>query len=301
MHSSPAPSTKGIVLAGGRNTRLHPVTIGVCKQLLPVYDKPMVYYPLTTLMLGGIREVLVISTPRDTPRLRELLGDGSQWGMRLAYAVQDEPRGIAHAFIVGRDFIGDQSVALVLGDNIFFGNELSRKARQALAGNRGATLFTYPVKTPQRFGVLEVDAHGRPVGIEEKPAQPKSNMAVTGLYVYDNEVVRIAEALAPSPRGELEITDVNLAYLRQQRLDVVELGRGMAWLDTGTPDALLEASLFVQTIEHRQGWKIACPEEVAWRMGWISDGELAAQAKAVAQLPYGEYLHGLIADGRHAR
>ena len=301
MHSSPAPSTKGIVLAGGRNTRLHPVTIGVCKQLLPVYDKPMVYYPLTTLMLGGIREVLVISTPRDTPRLRELLGDGSQWGMRLAYAVQDEPCGIAHAFIVGRDFIGDQSVALVLGDNIFFGNELSRKARQALAGNRGATLFTYPVKTPQRFGVLEVDAHGRPVGIEEKPAQPKSNMAVTGLYVYDNEVVRIAKALAPSPRGELEITDVNLAYLRQQRLDVVELGRGMAWLDTGTPDALLEASLFVQTIEHRQGWKIACPEEVAWRMGWISDGELAAQAKAVAQLPYGEYLHGLIADGRHAR
>ena len=300
MHSSPAPS-KGIVLAGGRNTRLHPVTIGVCKQLLPVYDKPMVYYPLTTLMLGGIREVLVVSTPRDTPRLRELLGDGSQWGMRLAYAVQDEPRGIAHAFIVGRDFIGGQSVALVLGDNIFFGNELSRKARHALAGNRGATLFTYPVKTPQRFGVLEVDAHGRPVGIEEKPTHPKSNMAVTGLYVYDNEVVRIAEALEPSPRGELEITDVNLAYLRQRRLDVVELGRGMAWLDTGTPDALLEASLFVQTIEQRQGWKIACPEEVAWRMGWISDGELAAQAKAVAQLPYGEYLRGLIADGRHAR
>ena len=302
MPDSPSSRpTKGIVLAGGRNTRLHPVTIGVCKQLLPVYDKPMVYYPLTTLMLAGIRDVLVVSTPRDTPRLRELLGDGSQWGMRIAYAVQDEPRGIAHAFIVAREFIADDPVALILGDNIYFGSELSRKAREAVAANRGATVFTYPVKNPQRFGVLEVDELGRPVGLEEKPAQPKSNMAVTGFYVYDNDVVRIAEGLGPSPRGELEITDLNLAYLRQGRLDVVELGRGMAWLDTGTPDTLLEASLFVQTIEHRQGWKIACPEEVAWRMGWIADSDLAALAEASAPLPYGEYLRGLVADGRHAR
>ena len=293
--------TKGIVLAGGRNSRLHPVTVGVCKQLLPVYDKPMVYYPLTTLMLAGVRDVLVISTPRDTPRLEELLGDGRQWGMRLSYAVQEQPRGLAHAFIVGREFVGASSVVLILGDNVFFGNALSRQVGEAIRGNRGATVFAYPVRTPQQFGVLELDGQGRPAGIEEKPAAPKSNLAVTGLYVYDNAVLGIAESLKPSARGELEITDVNRAYLERQRLDAVHLGRGMAWLDTGTPDALLEASLFVQTIEHRQGLKIACPEEIAWHMGWITDGELGALADAFEQRPYGEYLRGLLAEGKGAR
>ena len=290
------PHTKGIVLAGGRNLRLHPVTVSVSKQLLPIYDKPMVYYPLTTLMLGGVRDVLLISTPRDTPRLEELLGDGSQWGMQIRYAVQHEPRGIAEAFIVGREFIGPAPVALILGDNIFFGSELSQKARAAIEGNRGATVFTYPVKDPRDFGVLELDATGRPVAIEEKPARPKSNLAVTGLYVYANDVVDIAAELAPSGRGELEITDVNRAYLRQGRLDAVQFGRGMAWLDTGTPESLLEASLFVQTIEHRQGFKIACPEEVAWRMGWIADEDLADLASGFSGRPYGDYLQGLLDD-----
>ena len=290
------PRTKGIVLAGGRNLRLHPVTVSVSKQLLPVYDKPMVYYPLTTLMLGGVRDVLLVSTPRDTPRLEELLRDGSQWGMRIRYAVQDEPRGIAEAFVVGREFIGRAHVALILGDNIFFGSELSRKARAAIEGNRGATVFTYPVKDPRQFGVLELDPTRRPVSIEEKPARPKSNLAVTGLYVYDNDVVDIAASLAPSGRGELEITDVNRAYLRQGRLNAVEFGRGMAWLDTGTPESLLEASLFVQTIEHRQGFKIACPEEVAWRMGWIADEKLAQLASEFSGRPYGDYLHALLDD-----
>ena len=293
-----APVTKGIILAGGRNARLHPVTISVCKQLLPVYDKPMVYYPLTTLMFGGVREVLIVSTPRDTPRIKELLGDGERLGMRLSYAVQDEPRGLAHAFVVGRDFVGDDSVALILGDNMFFGSELPRKARQALAANRGATVFTYPVKNAEEFGVLELDVAGRPKAIVEKPAAPKSNLAVTGLYVYANDVLDIAASLRPSARGELEITDVNRIYLRQGRLDVVRLGRGMAWLDTGTPEALLEASLFVQTIERRQGFKIACPEEVAWRMGWISDAALAALAEEFAGKPYGEYLQELLAEER---
>lgn len=293
-----APVTKGIILAGGRNARLHPVTISVCKQLLPVYDKPMVYYPLTTLMFGGVREVLIVSTPRDTPRIKELLGDGERLGMRLSYAVQDEPRGLAHAFVVGRDFVGDDSVALILGDNMFFGSELPRKARHALAANRGATVFTYPVKNAEEFGVLELDVAGRPKAIVEKPAAPKSNLAVTGLYVYANDVLDIAASLRPSARGELEITDVNRIYLGQGRLDVVRLGRGMAWLDTGTPEALLEASLFVQTIEHRQGFKIACPEEVAWRMGWISDAALAALAEEFAGKPYGEYLQELLAEER---
>ena len=288
--------TKGIVLAGGDGTRLHPATIGVCKQLLPVYDKPMVYYPLTTLMLGGVREVLVVSTPQDTPRLSALLGDGSQWGMALSYAVQDQPRGLAHAFIVGKSFVGNDAAALVLGDNVFFGNELSRRAREAIAANRGATVFTYPVKDPRRFGVLEADAAGRPVGIEEKPAQPRSNMAVTGLYVYDNDVTALAESLRPSARGELEITELNRAYLRQGRLDFVRFGRGMAWFDTGTAESLLEASLFVRTIEHRQGMKIACPEEVAWRMGWIANSDLAALAAPLAGRPYGDYLVALLAD-----
>ncbi len=291
-----ASATKGIVLAGGRNLRLHPITIAVSKQLLPVYDKPMVYYPLTTLMLGGVREILIVSTPKDTPRLRDLLGDGSQWGMSLSYVVQDEPRGLAHAFVVGRDFIGDDPVALILGDNIFFGSELSRLSQQALRDNRGATVFTYPVKNPRQFGVLEVDSRGRPVGLEEKPNEPKSNLAVTGLYVYDNEVVAIAESLRPSPRGELEITDLNRVYLDRGRLDVVQLGRGMAWLDTGTPESLLEASQFVQTIEHRQGFKIACPEEVAWRMGWISESDLFALADSLAPKDYGNYLRGLVTE-----
>lgn len=291
-----ASATKGIVLAGGRNLRLHPVTLAVCKQLLPVYDKPMVYYPLTTLMLGGIREILIVSTPKDTPRLKDLLGDGSQWGMRLSYTVQDEPHGLAHAFIVGRDFIASDPVALILGDNIFFGSELSRLSQQAFRDNRGATVFTYPVKDPRQFGVLEVDAAGRPVSLEEKPAHPKSNLAVTGLYVYDREVVSVAESLRPSSRGELEITDLNRVYLDRGRLDVVQFGRGMAWLDTGTPESLLEASLFVQTIERRQGFKIACPEEVAWRMGWITDADLLALADSLAARDYGNYLRGLAAD-----
>ena len=291
-----AAVTKGIVLAGGRNARLHPVTIGVCKQLLPIYDKPMVYYPLTTLMLAGVREVLIVSTPRDTSRLEELLGDGERLGMRISYVVQEEPRGLAHAFVVGRDFVGANPVALILGDNVFFGSELPRKARQAIAANRGATVFTYPVKNPEVFGVLELDEAGRPKAITEKPATPRSNLAVTGLYVYDNDVLDIAASLRPSARGELEITDVNRIYLQQRRLDVVRLGRGMAWLDTGTPDSLLEASSFVQTIEHRQGFKIACPEEVAWRMGWIGDAALAALAAEFAGKPYGEYLRGLLAE-----
>ena len=291
-----ASATKGIVLAGGRNLRLHPVTLAVCKQLLPVYDKPMVYYPLTTLMLGGIREILIVSTPKDTPRLKDLLGDGSQWGMRLSYTVQDEPHGLAHAFIVGRDFIASDPVALILGDNIFFGSELSRLSQQAFRDNRGATVFTYPVKDPRQFGVLEVDAAGRPVSLEEKPAHPKSNLAVTGLYVYDRDVVSVAESLRPSSRGELEITDLNRVYLDRGRLDVVQFGRGMAWLDTGTPESLLEASLFVQTIERRQGFKIACPEEVAWRMGWITDADLLALADSLAARDYGNYLRGLAAE-----
>ena len=291
-----AAAPKGIVLAGGRNARLHPVTIGVCKQLLPIYDKPMVYYPLTTLMLAGVREVLIVSTPRDTPRLAELLGDGERLGMRISYAAQDQPRGLAHAFVVGREFVGADPVMLILGDNVFFGSELPRKARQAVAANRGATVFTYPVKNPEVFGVLELDDAGRPKAIAEKPAAPRSNLAVTGLYMYDNDVLDIAASLRPSARGELEITDVNRTYLQQGRLDVVRLGRGMAWLDTGTPDSLLEASAFVQTIEHRQGFKIACPEEVAWRMGWIADAALAALAAEFAGKPYGEYLQGLLAE-----
>ena len=294
------PATKGIVLAGGRNLRLHPVTVSVSKQLLPVYDKPMVYYPLTTLMLGGVRDVLLVSTPRDTPRLEQLLGDGSQWCMQIRYAVQQQPRGIPDAFIVGRDFIGASPVALILGDNVFFGSELPQKARDAIEANRGATVFTYPVKDPRHFGVLELDARGKPVDIEEKPRQPKSNLAVTGLYVYDNDVVEIAESLSPSGRGETEITDVNRAYLRQGRLDAVKFGRGMAWLDTGTPESLLEASQFVQTIEHRQGFKIACPEEVAWRMGWISDDALARLAHGYSGRPYGDYLQTLLDEASPA-
>ena len=288
-------NTRGIVLAGGHGTRLHPVTASICKQLLPVYDKPMIYYPLTTLMLAGVREVLVISTPRDTPRFEELLGDGSRWGMSLAYRVQHDPKGIPDAFLVGRDFVGTAPVALILGDNIFFGSELSRTAQQAVASNEGATVFTYPVKDPSAFGVAVLGADGRPVDIEEKPAEPKSNLAVTGLYAYDNDVLDVAASLKPSARGETEITDVNRHYLEAGRLQVVQFGRGMAWLDTGTHDSLLEASMFVQIIEHRQGLKVACPEEVAWRMGWIDDEHLARLAASLAGSAYGSYLSDLLA------
>jgi glucose-1-phosphate thymidylyltransferase len=292
----PDKITKGIVLAGGHGTRLYPVTRVVCKQLLPVYDKPMIYYPLTTLMLAGVREILIISTPSDTPRFRELLGDGSQWGLSLSYAVQDRPRGLAHAFVIARQFIGNDNCVMILGDNIFFGSDLSRLTQTAVQENRGATIFAYPVKDPERFGVVEFDENGRPTRIVEKPEVPRSHFAVTGLYVYDNDVVTIARDLVPSARGELEITDLNQQYLKLGRLDVRSMGRGMAWLDTGTHETLLEASQFVQTIEHRQGLKIACPEEVAWRLGWIDDHALAKLAENIGQSGYGEYLLELLSE-----
>ncbi len=285
-------TTRAIVLAGGRGTRLYPVTRSVSKQLLPVYDKPMIYYPLTTLMLAGLREVLVIATPEDLPRYRELLGDGGQWGISLTYAAQEEPRGLADAFLVGEAFIQDDPVVLILGDNIFFGADLPGLVRRAVADNRGATVFACQVQDPSSLGVVRYK-DGRVADIVEKPANPPSNHAVTGLYVYDRDVVAVAGSLEPSPRGELEITDVNRHYLRRGTLDVVFLGRGIAWLDTGTHDTLLEASQFVQTVEHRQGLKIACPEEVAWRMGWISDGKLVNLADG-ASLAYADYLKGLL-------
>ena len=285
-------ASKGIVLAGGRGTRLYPVTRSVSKQLLPVYDKPMIYYPLTTLMLAGLRDVLVIATPEDLPRYRELLGDGSQWGIALDYVVQHEPRGLADAFLVAREFIGDDAVVLILGDNVFFGADLPGLVRRAIADNRGATVFACQVQDPTGLGVVRYE-DGRVADIVEKPADPPSNHAVTGLYVYDNGVVAVAESLEPSSRGELEITDVNRHYLGNGTLDVVFLGRGMAWLDTGTHDTLLEASQFVQTIEHRQGLKIACPEEVAWRMGWIADTDLKRLA-ADTSPAYRAYLEGIL-------
>jgi len=281
---------KGIILAGGSGTRLYPVTQVVSKQLLPVYDKPMVYYPLSTLMLAGIRDILVISTPTDTPRFEALLGDGRQWGISLSYAVQPKPGGIAQAFLVGREFIGKDPVALVLGDNIFHGHDLAQLLARATARKQGATVFAYPVKDPERYGVIDFDDKGKAVSIEEKPAKPRSRYAVVGLYFYDNTVLEIASTLKPSARGELEITDVNRAYLARGQLEVVPMGRGYAWLDTGTHETLLEASQFIETIERRQGLKIACPEEAAYRMGFIDAAQVRALAEPLAKSGYGEYL-----------
>jgi len=287
---------KGIVLAGGSGTRLHPVTEAISKQLLPVYDKPMIYYPLSALMLAGIRDILVISTPHDTPRFEQLLGDGERWGVSLKYAVQSSPDGLAQAFLIGREFLSGDGCCLVLGDNIFFGHEFAEALRTAAARRDGATVFAYPVNDPERYGVVEFDDKRRAVSLEEKPQKPKSRYAVTGIYFYDNQIVRVAEGITPSARGELEITDVNRWYLERGQLTTEVLGRGMAWLDTGTHDSLMEASLFIQTIEKRQGLKVACLEEIAYRLGYISADQVRAQAAKVAKSSYGEYLYRVLEE-----
>lgn len=290
---------KGIILAGGSGTRLYPITLAVSKQLLPVYDKPMIYYPLSTLMLAGIRHILIIATPQDMPRFQQVLGDGAQWGIQLEYAVQPSPDGLAQAFIIGEQFIGQDSCCLILGDNIFWGHDFAKVLVESAAIEHGARVFAYRVNDPERYGVVEFDGDMRAISLEEKPKQPKSNYAVTGLYFYDNQVIEFAHSIRPSPRGELEITDINKKYLEKGELCVTDLGRGTAWLDTGTHDAMLEAAHFIHTIERRQGLKVCCPEEIAWRKRWIDDNELLSQAARLEKNSYGKYLRDLVKEGRH--